>query len=628
MCGICGEVSFNGPPDGAAVRRMTAALVHRGPDAEGYHEDGPAVLGHRRLSVLDIAGGVQPMVREGAAIVFNGEVYDHEALRADLRSRGHPFTTRSDTEVVLRAYLEWGEGFVEHLHGMFALAIWCPASRRLLLARDRLGKKPLYYAADPGRSRLVFASELKALLAHRGIPREPDLRALVEYLAVEYVPAPRSAFQAVKKLPAAHTATWDGQRLDLRRYWDLPVPSSQAVDVREASVELLRLLDRAVSLRLVADVPVGVMLSGGIDSTTVAALAARHAPRFPTFSIGFEESSFDETRFAELAASRLGTIHHSAKLSGRACIDAIPEAVEALDEPFADPSFLPTLLLSRFAGQQVKVALTGDGGDELFAGYDPFLAHRPARILGALPRGLIPLLRAAAGLLPPRYTHMSFEFRLKQFLRGLTVDPSLRHQAWIGSFLPREMSRLLVPELRSLARPEAMYAAVLEEARRSSAAGMGKGSIDEAIRFYLTRYLADDILVKADRASMAASVELRAPFLDSSVVEFLMRLPVRAKLSIARTKLLLRRAVKGLVPEEILHRPKKGFGIPVGAWIRGPLRPLFADLFSPATLSATGILDVKEARGLLDRHLRGTADLRKPLWTLAMLILWQRRWAR
>jgi asparagine synthase (glutamine-hydrolysing) len=628
MCGICGEVSFDGPPNGEAVRRMTAAMVHRGPDAGGYHEDGPVAMGHRRLSVLDIAGGAQPMVREGIAIVFNGQIYDHKALRTDLQARGHPFTTRSDTEVVLRAFLEWGEGFVEHLHGMFALAVWDRGRRRLVLARDRLGKKPLYYAFALGRSRLVFASELKALLAHGGIPRDPDPQALVEYLAVEYVPAPRSAFQAVKKLPAAHAATWDGQGLELRRYWDLPVPSIGAVDVREASGEFLRLLDRAVSTRLVADVTVGVLLSGGIDSTTVAALAARTVSPLRTFSIGFEESSFDETRFAELAAARLGTIHHSAKLSARACIDTIPEAVEVLDEPFGDPSILPTLLLSHFTRQQAKVALTGDGGDELFAGYDPFLAHRPARLFGALPGGVVSLLQAFAGLLPPRHTHMSLEFRLKQFLRGLAAEPSLRHQAWIGSFLPEELSRLLVPDLRPLARPEAMYGPVMDEATRSAGAGLATGSVDEALRFYVTRYLADDILVKADRASMAASLELRSPFLDTSVVEFVMRLPVRAKLSLTRTKVLLRRAAKGLVPEEILHRPKKGFGIPVGAWIRGPLRPLFEDLFSPATLSASGILDAKEARLLLDRHLRGAADLRKPLWTLAMLLLWQRRWAR
>ncbi|HWE25061.1 MAG TPA: asparagine synthase (glutamine-hydrolyzing) [Myxococcales bacterium] len=636
MCGICGDVDLSAAPDEAAVRRMARALAHRGPDAEGFFLDGPAALGHRRLSILDLSGGVQPMVRDGVALVFNGQAYEHDDVRERLRAKGHSFTTRSDTEVVLRAYLEWGERFVEELHGMFAIALWDARRRKLVLARDRLGKKPLYYAlassaswtaaSDGAASRVVFASELKAFAAHGGVPRELDREALAQYLAVEYVPAPHSIHRHVFKLPAAHVAVLDERGFRVRRYWELPCPSQERADEREAEEELVRLLDRAVARRLVADVPVGVFLSGGIDSTTIAALATRHKEPLRTFSIGFTEESFDETPYALLASRRLGTQHSTERLSGGACLSLLPEAVASLDEPFADPSFLPTLLLSRFTRQSVKVALAGDGGDELFAGYDPFLAHRPAELFARLPQRMHRILRGAVERLPASSRNMSLDFRLKQFVRGASAPASLRHQAWIGSFVPAELSELLHPDLRHHASPVVAYREVLAEAERGARAGVRAGSVDEALRFYLGRYLADDILVKADRASMAASLELRAPFLDTHVVEFAARLPSKLKLSLTRTKVLLKRALRGTVPDEILARPKKGFGIPVAAWIRGPLRSMFEDLLSEAELRRAGLFEPRAARALLQRHLDGEADLRKPLWTLAMFQLWQHKW--
>ncbi len=646
MCGIAGELRFDRAPDLAAVRRMADALRHRGPDAEGFHGDGRAALGHRRLSILDLAGGGQPMVREGCAIAFNGEAYDHQALRGELALRGHAFTTRSDTEAVLRAYLEWGERFVERVHGMFALALWDSRVEKLVLARDRLGKKPLYYAlargagwqvqppaadkAEEGISGLVFGSELKALAAHGAVPRELDLEALARYLAVEYVPAPRSIHRGVFKLPAAHVAVLDRSGFRLQRYWEVPSPArpGEAPTQAEAEHELLRRLDGAVARRLVADVPVGVFLSGGIDSTAVAALAARHKRPLATFAIGFEEDSFDESAWARLAADRVGSDHHLERLSGRACLDLVPEVVEVLDEPFADPSILPTLLLSRFVRRHVTVALAGDGGDELFAGYDTFLAHGPAAWVARLPRPALAAASALAARLPSSARNMSLDFRVKQFLRGLAVPPSLRHQAWIGSFTPAELRGVLHRDLWPLATPESAWREVLDDAALAARAGVAPGSVDEALRFFLTRYLADDILVKADRASMAASLEVRAPFLDTAVVEYAARLPWRYKLGRWRTKLLLRSALRGLVPDAILRRPKKGFGIPVAAWIRGPLRPLFEDLLSPASIAASGVLDPQAARALLDRHLSGREDLRKPLWTLAAFLMWQRRWGR
>ena len=657
MCGIAGEVRYGERPDAESVRRATRAIAHRGPDAEGFYTDGQAALGHRRLSILDLEGGVQPMVQDGVALLFNGQCYRHDALRAELRKRGHPFHTRSDTEVVLRAYLEWGEEFAERIDGMFAIALWDTRHQRLLLARDRLGKKPLYYALEgpgggwltgdplhPGERasarRLVFGSELKAIFAHGAVPRELDQQALVQYLAAEAVPAPRSIVAAVRKLPPGCTAVFDHQGFTLRRYWELPAPPARRLPARassahaalpsgelhEAAAELLRLLDGAVARRLVADVPVGVFLSGGVDSSAIAALAIRHKNPLDTFSIGFQEASFDETPWARLVSQRLGTRHQTEMLSGQACLDLLPEAVDSLDEPFADPSFLPTLLLSRFTRKHVTVALAGDGGDELFAGYDPFLAHRPAALLARAPRGFHALLLRAAALLPSSQENMSFDFRVKQFLRGVTSNPSLRHQSWIGSFLPGELAGLLAPELRPLAAEALLYQGVLADAERAHALGVLPGSVDEALRFYTQRYLSDDILVKADRASMAASLELRAPFLDVEVVEFAARLPWQFKLGLARTKVILKHALEGVVPQEVLSRAKKGFGIPVAAWIRGPLRALFEDLFSEQHLAATGLFDPAAARALLGRHLRGEADLRKPLWTLAMFLLWQRRW--
>src|SRR5260221_9777507 len=367
MCGIAGEVTLLGVPDAEGVRRAARALAHRGPDAEGFFVEGAAALGHRRLSILDLETGDQPMTREGVTLVLNGEAYDFVALRDELMGRGRSFTTRSDTEVVLRAYLEWGESFVERVHGMFALALWDARVRKLVLARDRLGKKPLYYSLRDGRC--LFASELKALVAHGGISREIDPEALVQYLASESVPAPKSIYKDVSKLPAAHIAVLDERGFRLRRYWEVPVPSASAPP--DAERELVSLLEAAIAKRLVADVPVGVFLSGGVDSTCVAALACRHKRPLRTFSIGFAEESFDESPWAALAAQRLGTEHLSQKFTGTECLDLLPAAVAQLHQPFADPRFLPALLLSRFTPQHLKVALPGDGGGQLFPGFHP-----------------------------------------------------------------------------------------------------------------------------------------------------------------------------------------------------------------------------------------------------------------
>ncbi len=643
MCGIAGHLDPTRTPDPAALRRMSRALAHRGPDAEGFFEDGPVGLAHRRLSILDLVSGGQPMRREGCTLAFNGEIYGFAELRRELEGLGARCTTRSDTEVVLLAYLQWGEDFAARLDGMFALALWDGRAEKLVLARDRAGKKPLYYAIEtagglcreasdelPGGAlrRFAFASEPKALVAHGGFALTPDRCAIVRYLAAEAVPGSRSAFAEVRRLPPAHLAVVDAAGLRLRRFWELPYAVEERGSLDAKAAELRALLEGAVERRLVADVPVGVFLSGGIDSSALTACAVQHHPGVATFSIAFDEATFDESPYAERVARELGTAHHVERLSADACVELVPQAAEVLDEPFADPSFFPTMLLARFARTKVKVALGGDGGDELFAGYDPFLAHLPARLASAVPAPALQLLGALAARLPASSANMSLDFRIKQFLRGLSGPPELRHASWLASFSPSELQALVRPELRAYAGGDELFRDALAGARADVAAGVRPSSVEEALRYYFHRYLADDILVKADRASMAASLEVRSPFLDVRIVEWAARLPARFKLSPTGTKRVLRRAVRGLVPREVLDRPKKGFGIPVARWIRGPLRPLFEDLFSEASLKRSALLEPAPARALLDRHLSGQADLRKPLWTLMMLLLWQRRWAR
>ncbi len=646
MCGIAGELSFQSPPDPGALRRMAHAIRHRGPDGEGFFEVGPIALAHRRLAILDLATGDQPMTRGHCTVVFNGEIYRFAELRDQLRARGHTFTTTSDTEVILFAYLEWGSDFVRHLDGMFALALWDARHQRLLLARDRAGKKPLYFALETegGRPReesdslpqgavhrLAFASELKALVAHGGLELHTDRAALVRYLAAEAIPGKRCAFAQVRKLPPAHLAIVDAAGFRTERFWELPYPEPRrwvfgGTDLDARAAELRELLEAAVARRLVADVPVGVFLSGGIDSSSITAFAVKSHPGVSTFSIAFDEESFDESHYAAQIARRFETDHHVERLSAEACAALVPDAAEILDEPFADASFFPTLLLSRFARKSVKVALGGDGGDEIFAGYDPFLAHRPAQLLSALPTPLLDLLAAAIARLPPQATNMSFEFRAKQLLRGMQSEPALRHASWLAAFSSNELEELVVPDLASYALPSEIYRDALEGAQADVRAGLRPSGVDEALRYYFHRYLADDILVKADRAAMAASLEVRSPFLDQAIIEWAARLPFQAKLSLTTTKRILKRALRGVVPDEILDRPKKGFGIPVASWIRGQLRPLFEDLFSEQNLAESGLIQPAPARALLQRHLDGKADLRKPLWTLMMLLLWQRRW--
>ncbi len=625
MCGIAGYAALDPRRalEAEPLTPMLDSLVHRGPDDAGVFEGDGVVLGHRRLSIIDVSGGHQPLFgqRRTTALVANGEIYNYRELAAELRGLGHGFRSASDTEVAAHGYDAWGDAFLDRLDGMFALALWDGARRRLLLARDRLGEKPLYWTVSGGGGLLLFASELTALLRHPAVPRELDLRSLSAYLAMEYVPAPGTIVRGIQKLePGCALALEDG-RIKQWRYWSLPAPSVPLRLPYGEAVERLRvLLDDAVRSRLVADVPLGIFLSGGIDSSAVAALAARHGA-LNTFSIGFEEHTFDESRWAREVARHIGSNHHERLLRPADLLELVPRLPTILDEPLGDASIVPTALLSAFAREQVTVSLGGDGGDELFAGYPMHQAARVAPLARALPRPLYRLTVAAARRLPVSHGNFSLGFKLTSFLRGAAEPPPLAHALWMSSFSLPEQRALLTPATWSAAgEGSAAFEAVREVWSRSA----GAGPIARAAHLDALTYLPDDVLTKVDRASMAVALEVRAPFLARAVVEFAASLPDGYRMRGVTGKRILRDAVRGVIPDSILRRPKKGFGIPVAAWLGGALRPLVRDLLSAEALRQGGLFQPAEVQRRLDEHDRRMADHRKPLWTLLVLEMWRR----
>jgi asparagine synthase (glutamine-hydrolysing) len=622
MCGICGIVGRE-PIDRDALVRMAAALRHRGPDDEGFHveerADGVAIgLGFRRLSIIDLVSGNQPIANEDGSVqlVFNGEIYNYRELRSDLQSRGHRFSTDSDTEVIVHLYEELGPHCVERLNGMFAIALWDANRAELVLARDRFGKKPLYYA-DVGRS-LLFGSELKSLVEHPRCPRSLDFDALTRYLALEYVPTPYSIFAGVRKLPGGQLLRWRDGRTTIEEFWDLGLHPDEPPRPDEHYVEEFRELFRAaVRRRLISDVPLGAFLSGGIDSSSVVAMMVDALPKgaVKTFSVGFDEQSFDESRHARRVASHFGTDHEEEVFTAGVMLDTLPTVLDWLDEPFGDASILPTYLLSRFTRAHVTVALGGDGSDELLAGYPTFPAERLARFYRVPRLFHTNVIAPLADRLPVSTANFSFDFKLKRFLRAAASREDVRHPVWLGSFTPDEQAALL------LSAPGDPFA----EQRRMLASADGD-KLAKLIYLYAKTYLQDDILVKVDRASMACSLEVRAPFLDVELVEFLSRVPSRLKLRRLDTKHLLKRAMGDVLPPGIANRAKKGFGIPVAAWFKGELREAMQDELSPERLRRQGLFEPHEVERLVSEHLLGRRDHHKALWTLFVFQLWHRRW--
>ncbi|HEU4760468.1 MAG TPA: asparagine synthase (glutamine-hydrolyzing) [Dehalococcoidia bacterium] len=626
MCGICGYVNLG--PEGASLdpevlEAMKDRIVHRGPDGHGSALLDRAALGMRRLAIIDVEGGDQPIYSESGelVIVFNGEVYNFQSLRPALEAKGHKFGTRSDTEVVLHLYEEEGEASLQRLNGMFALAVWDRRNQELFLARDRMGKKPLYYALTP-RS-FVFASELKSLLAHPDVKPELDFDALNQYLTYEYVPAPRTIFKGVQKLPAGHCLIVSGDgRISVRSYWDIPASAPVQANERELLARFDELLRESVRLRLISDVPLGLFLSGGIDSSTVAYYMAKLS-RGPvrSFAIGFQDPSFDESAHARAVAGQLGLDHHEDVLEASQVWELLPRVAQILDEPMADASIFPTYLLSKFTRQHVTVALGGDGGDELLMGYETFPAHRLAQYLDVLPSPVLGLMRAAAGLLPTSLDNMSFDFRAKRLLNGMEYPAEMRALMWLATFPPQK-SDLLSAQAWEQTEEASALAPTLAHLRRVA----DRGIDDKVVYLYLKHYLQDDILVKVDRASMATSLEVRAPLLDVNVVEFLCSLPTRYKLRRFTRKYLLRELMRDRLPPGIADRPKKGFGIPLAKWFRSELRELLLEMLDPRRLERDGIFNAQYVRHLVEDHLEGRRDNRKELWTLTVFQLWRERW--
>ncbi len=632
MCGLagyaralCSDVPLE---DAAVLQRMTATLNHRGPDDERLLHGDRVAMGHRRLAVIDADGGTQPMrdpVR-GLTVVFNGEIYNYRELNRRLESRGFRARTRSDTETVLNAYAAWGESCVDHFNGMFAFVIHDERNRRLFGARDRMGKKPLHYVADGPF--FAFASEPKALLQHPAVAREIDHEAMARYLVFGHVPAPLTMYRGMRKLAAAHRFRFDlaTGRFALEPYWAPPQPQTPSTSRPEAWwVERLNHgLERAVQRRLVADVPLGVFLSGGIDSAAVTAVMVRRLGRgrVRTFSVGFTDPRFDESPQARRLAALLGTEHHERILDPQAVIGALPEITQLMDEPLADASILPTYLLSRFARQHVTVALGGDGGDELFGGYQTFGALPAARLYNAIVPGLVHrgMVRPLASRLPAQNGYFSLDFKIKRFLRGVKVPEHERLWRWIGAFEPETVTSLVEPEaLRGVAMDR-----LLSRLIWIGDTGIGDPIARDA-RVYAATYLADGLLTKVDRASMACSLEVRSPLLDVELVELAASMPSRLKVNRGRLKHVLKAALRGTVPPDLIDRPKQGFAMPLGSWFRRELRELLLDTLDPRSL-AGGVLRPGAVGRLVNEHLAGRHDHGRPLFALLMLESWRRQW--
>ncbi|GAA0714546.1 asparagine synthase (glutamine-hydrolyzing) [Dokdonella soli] len=606
MCGIAG---FFGNGDADVLRRMTDRVRHRGPDDEGFLADPlqGAFLGQRRLSVVDIAGGHQPMstADDAYTIVFNGEIYNFRELRRELTELGARFVSdHSDTEVLLHGYRQWGERLPHHLNGMWAFAILDRVRHRVFFSRDRFGKKPLFWSLRGDT--LVFASELTSMREHPSVRGELSERALRKYFAHGFVPAPLTFFVDVNKLPAGHSLTFDlgARTARIERWWQYqPEPfETRPVDAETRwTEEFSALLDKAVARRLVADVPVGCFLSGGLDSSTVAALAIHHTgrDRLKTFSIGFEEASFDETGYARQVAAHIGADHQIETLSIQRALDILPDIAARWDEPIADSSMLPTYLLCQHARRHVTVALGGDGADELLAGYDPFRALRYARAYEKwVPKPVHRAISLLAARLPVSHRYMSFDFRAKRTLRGLDHPPHLWLPVWMSPLAPSELDQLF----NAPADLDDVYSEAIDAWDSCASTDI----IERTIAYYIRLYLQDDILVKVDRASMLHSLEVRAPFLDIDLVDFLRRLPADMKLRGSTSKYILRQAARPLLPSEVLTRGKQGFGVPIGRWLH------------EGRLQVDPMLGINPVfwRRLNEEHGRGQYDHRLALQTL------------
>lgn len=625
MCGIAAIVHRDperpAPPDRLAA--MVETLRHRGPDDAGQIALPGAGIGMRRLSIIDVQGGRQPFTSEDGAVhlVGNGEIYNHEPLRAQLEARGRRFATGSDVEAALHAYEQWGAAFVERLHGMFALALWDARSRTLIAARDRAGEKPLYYAETADG--LLLASEIKALLACPEVSREVDPEALDQFLTYEYAITPRTIFAAVRRLPAAHCLVYRNGALSVTRYWNPAGMPQQARSDDEAASALRETLQRAVLRQTMSDVPLGAFLSGGIDSSAIVALMAGAdgggRPPVNTFSMGFADGSYDELPYARQVARRFATRHREKTVEPdvAALFDRL---IAHLDEPFADVSLFPTYLVSELAREHVTVALSGDGGDELFGGYDTYAADRIARRISAVfPERATAALAGLASLFPPSDRKKGLVNKVRRFTAGLAGAPrDIGHYRWMTYLGPAAKRTLYTPALRAALAAADAYRPVREALGAAGADDL----LNRQLHADLGIYLADDILVKVDRMSMAASLETRAPFLDVDVMELALSMPGRLKIRGGQRKYVLKRALNGVLPPSILHRRKEGFSIPLKNWLKRELSPLMRDLLSPERIRRRGWVEPGAVAALIGQHLAGRENHAHVLFPLMVLERW------
>ena len=626
MCGICGVIYKDGTK--ADMGRLKAAndlIAHRGPDDEGFYTDGPVGLAMRRLAIIDLKTGHQPIsyADDSLWIVFNGEIYNFQALRQELVGRGHQFKTQSDTEVILALYAEMGNACVTRLRGMFALAIWDKKRKRLFLARDRVGKKPLVYAEQPGF--LAFASELRCLFAFGDISREMDPSALDEYLSLQYIPSPQTIYKKIKKLPPGHTLTYENGLTRVERYWDLPLGQKPATtDVEEAKHLIREKLEESVRLRLISEVPLGAFLSGGVDSSIIVALMSRMSERpVKTFSIGFDEAEFSELQYAKQVAE-LYRCDHTEFVVKPDMADVLPKLAWHYGEPYADASALPSYYVARETRRYVTVALNGDGGDENFGGYVRYFAMKAARYYDALPLPLRAMMQFGTRFLPESQAPFGTAWRAKRFLRSaLFADVPRRYLKMAGFFSEQDKEGLYSAEF--LDRLNGHAAAAQPYIAEAFARASREDFVNQMLYVDFKTYLPECLMTKIDIATMANSLEGRSPFLDHEFIELVYRMPGEWKLKgLKGHKWILKEAFRDLLPPEISKRPKMGFGVPIGTWFRGPLKSFAHEHILGREALSRGYFSEKAVRLLWDQHQSGARDHSYRLWAILMLELWQK----
>ncbi len=614
------SIGDSSPASMKLLQEMNRTMVHRGPDDEGYHIDGPVGLAMRRLSIIDLEGGHQPLSNEDSSIwiVFNGEIYNYLELRTHLVKRGHTFRTDSDTEALVHLYEEYGDKCVSFLNGMFAFAIWDSRNKRIFVARDRMGIKPFFYCFD-ARGNFYFASEIKALLK-TSVDRSPNLQALYDYSSLMYTPTPDTAFKAIIKLEPASTLMCSSEGLIKKSYWDIPTPAAGEEERQKRSYEeeIVALIETAVRRQMVSDVPIGALLSAGLDSTTISAVMARRLQiPLKTFTIGFRHKSYDESDEARFVASQIGSEHFE-KIVDPFMVGSIEDLLAIFDEPFADYSAIPTFLVSKIASQMVRVVLTGDGGDEVFAGYPTHYAFKVSRIFRLIPgwirRNLINRIVLS---LPASFERISFDYKAKRFVTGADLPFERGHYWWKVIFDERDKERLFTKDFLSNGFQDSfrIFDKYFDRVRKCH-------PLNQVLYVDAKTFLLDDNLTKVDRMTMANSLEARVPFLDHELVERIAVIPPGVKSRGFQTKSLLRNAVKLLLPASIRQGRKRGFTPPLPFWIKNELKDFFGEVFSRERLAKSGVVNPDYCKNLLDEHLNGVRDNNRQIWTVMSLVLW------